>query len=235
VRRMMALVGFSAVTAALCAMAQTASAEGGGLIPPPAISLPYGGKIVTEINLSDNDVLGIIKQIIPAIGELIGSIAPMAAKGPVDAKAMEAIKGIDFRGLSEAISGITNVRVLVAKYGVSLEKPALLKQLDAGVVKLGTFSKVVSDVAMIPGVLALYAQADNGGYVGYAYQSSARTLYAARIVGFADTAKLTKWVMDAIKLATSAVKMPAVPEPKQTPPTPDDSVAPTTAPPAEKQ
>ncbi len=184
-----------------CAAMDVASTES-GLIPPPAISIPYGGKIVTEINLSDNDVLGMIKQIIPAVGEVAATVMPMAAsaaKGPIDARAMSAVGSIDFQGLADAISGITNVRLLVVKYAATPKMPELMKQLDGGVAKLGRFSRVVSDVGMIPGLLALYAQADGGGYVGYAFNSGERSLYAARVVGSADMSKLTKWVVDTAK------------------------------------
>ena len=217
------------VAGAACAASETASTEA-GLIPPPAISIPYGGKIVTEINLSDNDVLGIIKQIIPAIGEVVGSVAPMAAKGPVEARAMGAIKELDFKGFADAISGITNVRLLVVKYGLSPQKPELLKQLDAGVAKLGKFSRVLSDVAMMPGVLALYAEADGGGYVGYAFDTNARSLYAARIVGSADVTKLTKWVADAFKLAFGVRVPTAVSEQPPSAPAPEISPDPAAVP-----
>jgi len=143
---------------------------------------------------------------------------------------MTAVKDIDFKGLADAISGITNVRVLVVKYGVSPKTPELLKQLDVGVAKLGKFSRVVSGVGMIPGVLALYAQADNVGYVGYAFDSNARSLYALRIVGFADVAKLTKWVTDAVKLAVGVTAPTPVSEEPKSAPAPDSGAAPADAP-----
>ena len=202
-----------------------------GLVPPPAISVPYGGRVVTDINLSDKDLLGVIKQVIPALGEVIGSILPMAAgaaKGPVDEKALALLKGIDFKGLAEAISGITNVRLLVVRYPGPIKTTDLTAHLDSGVAKLGKFSRVLNDISRAPGVLALYAQADGGGYVGYAFDPGGRSLYAFRIIGTADLERLTKWVMNAARLAVGAAGSTPVPSPE--PGTASEGVTPAPAP-----
>jgi hypothetical protein len=185
-----------------CLAEEPAAGAERGLIPPPAISIPYGGKVVMEANLSDDDVLGIIKAIIPAIGELVGSLAPRAPKGAMDAHAAAAISNIDFKGFSDVISGITNVRVLAVKYGRGFAPAALMSQLDSGVAKLGKFSKVLSVNEPTPALLAFYAQPGNVGCIGYAFDSRSRTLYAARVIGFVDMAKVTKWITDAVKLVT---------------------------------
>jgi hypothetical protein len=213
----------------------------GGLIAPPAISTPYGGRVVTELNISDGDLLGIVKQFIPSIGELVAKVAPMAgnqldAKG-VPSAAANAVASLDFKGLADAISGITNVRVVATVYPRKLGEDALMKDLDRGVAKLGKFSRVMSDFAMMPGAMALYAQADNGGYVGYAYDSKSRTLYAARVVGFVDVPKLTKWGTDAMgvimKAATQPAATPAVEQPATIPDLLDDGQAPADEPDSE--
>ncbi len=204
----------------------------GGLIAPPAIPLPYAGRTVTEINISDADLLGVIKQLIPSIGEVLANVAPMAgreldAKG-VPSAAAAAAASLDFKGLSDAISGITNVRVVATVYSRNLGQEELIKDLDNGVTKLGKFSRIISDFAMMPGAMALYAQADNGGYVGYAYDSKSRVLYAARVVGFVDVPKLTKWGTDAMTIMMKAAMQPPTPpteEPEGTSPA-DGSLAP---------
>ncbi|MGC8863635.1 MAG: hypothetical protein ACP5R5_12780 [Armatimonadota bacterium] len=219
-----------------CGAAETAGAAR-GLIPPPAISVPYGGKVVTEINFSDKDLLGVIKQIIPAIGEVIGTVLPMAAgaaKGPVSEKAVAFLSRIDFKGLADAISGITNFRMLVVKYRATIKPPELTAQLDSGVAKLGQFSRVLSDVSRAPGVLALYAQADGGGYVGYAFDPTARSLYAFRIIGNADYGKLTKWITDAAMLAVDAATSAPAPEPEKAKTEPSSNAESTFGPAPEK-
>ena len=195
-----------AVLAALPAASVAQTPEGAapaaemGLIPPPAIHIPYGGQIVTEFNFSDNDVLGIIKQAIPAIGEALKAglpargpeQPPASIAGPFGAAAATVISGIDFKGITEAIEGIKNIRVIVATYPRTMNASKLVKDFESGVAKIGKFSKVASDIAFSPGGFAVYAQSDGGGYVGFAYDSRGGVLYAARVVGFVDIPKLVK-------------------------------------------
>ena len=70
-----------------------------------------------------------------------------------------------------------------------------MKELDKGVEKTGCFSKILSDTALISssGVFALYAEPNNAGYVGYAYEPYTGMLYAGRVVGFLDVKKATQW------------------------------------------
>ncbi len=200
-----------------------------GLIPPPAIHIPYGGKIVTDFNFSDSDVLGIVKQVMPSIGDLIAEVAPKAMstgetliKGPTELGAV--LSSMNLKELSEAISGIKNIRAIVAVYGSSVSPERMLEQWDKGVAKIGTFSRVFSDIAMFNGAFALYAQPDNSGYIGFAYEPGSKVLYAVRIVGFVDVAKLTKWAVDAARLFMGATSMPEQPVKPKVPEAQTDDV-----------
>jgi len=187
------------------AAAALASTGGGKLIPPPAIYMPYGGKIVSEVNLSDSNVLGIIKQILPALTDLVRVAADAFGTAPVSGKTavnLEALPDLDFKPLSEVIEGVKNVRFIVVKYPRNADAQKLLAEMDAGVAKVGTFSKVASDFAFVPGVFAMYAQSNKEGYIAFAYDSKKGVLYAGRIVGLVDVAKLTQWISDAMKTIT---------------------------------
>ncbi len=214
-------VCFLAVTLVLCGCGGLLADEvnTATLIPPPAISVPYGGNVVTEINISDADLLGIIKQIIPAIGEIIQVAAPAMSGGSPEARVkaqLEALQKIDFQGLADAISGIKNIRVLVVKYPRPPEPSLLLKQLDAGVAKLGQFTRIIvhtgdpMPLPFSPSVMAVYAKADGQGYVGYGFERG--KLYAFRIVGSADFEKLIKWGTETVKTVFGAMKVEPVSE-----------------------
>lgn len=188
----------------------------GGLIPPPAINIPYGAKIVTEVNLSDGDVLGILKQLVPVMGDAVDSLASAGVHaGPVDPRGkvpLEALKSLDFKGLAEAVAGIKNVRFLIAKYDGCTNNTRFLAQLDAGAAKAGKFSKIASDIAFGPGAFALYAEPNNAGYMGFAYDANGGVLYAFRVVGFVDVPKLAQWFSNAAKtFMSSPAKMPDQP------------------------
>lgn len=197
----------------VCAQTTT---ETTGLIPPPAIHLPYGGTVVTEINLTDNDVLGIIKQVIPAISDAAGiesATSEVAKDSPVDI-----INKMDLKSLAAAIDGIKAVRVVIAKYPKPLDPQQVIAQFSNGVAKLGTYTKVASDFAFAPGVVGLYAGENNSGYVGFMYNPKDRTIYAARVVGFVDVQKLVAWAVHISNTMPQITdKLPPMITPQETP------------------
>jgi len=209
------------------ALAQSLPATG-SLIPPPAINIPYGGKIVTEINIGEDNILGIIKQMIPAAAEMArdfaapsesASASPEQRPVPGNLLATAAAAGsVDVAGLMDAISGIKGVRFIVAKYPMKMNPEQVLAQFDKGAAKSGAFTKIASDFAMFPGAFALYAQPNNGGYLVLAYEPQQKTVYGARIVGFADVGKLVEWVTKTVKsfkpAAFGPVRTESAPEPK---------------------
>lgn len=201
--------------------------EAGKLIAPPAIYLPAGGKVVTEINLSDDDVLGIIKQAIPAIGDVVKDLVPAAGEGAQNSLSAVgfvamAASTIDTTGLSEAIAGVKNVRVLIAKYPGAVSPEKFLREFDKGAAKAGPFNKILSDFGFSPGAVAIYALPNNGGCMGFAYNPSAHAVYALRVVGGVDVPKLIKWAGGIAKVFSvrSAVAGQPVPAPQPSMPTP---------------
>lgn len=171
-----------------------------GLIPPPSIYTPFGGTTVTELHVSDNDILGIIKQVIPAVSQALredSNKAMLSSVGPE----LSALSNIDFDTLIDAINGIRDIRFLMIQYNRNLDTKQLLEQFDSGVAKVGTFSKIVSDFSNpYTGFSAVYAQSDNGGFIGYVYQPRSRQLIAARVVGSLDYVKLTNWAVNTGKM-----------------------------------
>lgn len=187
------LVALTAFALAALAIGVPAAAAG-GLTQPPPIYVPYGGKVVTEINLSDDDVLGMMKQMIPVLGDVLReAMEKTQGMGGGMPLPVAALAGLDMAGLAEAIEGIRNVRLIIARYSGNPDPEILLKQFNDGVAKAGRFNKIASDFGFMPGMFAMYVESGNSGYMAVAYDASGRTMYAARIVGSVDMPKLIKW------------------------------------------
>lgn len=183
---------FTALVIMFSACGVGAAVQKGGLIPPASINIPFGGKIVTEINITDGDVLGIIKQAIPALDKAVQDSAAGATQNAAYVSLM--LSKADVKGLMEAISGIKSVRIIAVKYSRKAPASQIIDELNKGIGKLGTFNKVMTDYAFSsPSAFALYAEPNNQGYIGYTYQSKTGMLYAGRVVGFVDVPKLTQW------------------------------------------
>lgn len=168
--------------------------------PPPAIYLPYGGKIVTEINVSDEDVLGIVKQSIPALADVAKQLLPLR----FGENAQAVSEAIDVHDLMQAIEGITNVRIIIAKYPSKISPERFVNEFNVGVAKAGSFNKVLTDFGLSGGAAGLYVLPENAGCIAFAYDPSERTVYAARVVGGLDVPKLIKWVGNVAKAALCA-------------------------------
>lgn len=180
-----------------------AAAAQTGLNAPPPIYTPFDGTIVTEIHITDNDVLGIVKQVIPVIGQTLKEDSTSAILGSVNSH-LSAIGKIDLNPLMEAINGIKDIRFIVVQYKRQLDMAQLPKQLEAGAAKIGPFSKLMSDFSNPSNeVFTLFSQTGaegNGGLVGYVYRPRTRQLLAARVIGSVDFPKLTKWAIDTAKM-----------------------------------
>jgi len=192
----------------------------GDVVAPPAIYLPAGSKIVTEVNLSDDDVLGIVKQSIPAIADVAKELLPLR----FGENAAAISNAIDVTDLMQAIEGITNVRIVIAKYPSKISPERFVNEFNMGVAKAGKFSKVLTDSAFSGGAAGLYVLPENAGCIGFAYDPYERTVYAARVVGGLDVPKLIKWVGNIAKVALSAEQEKAPDQPSEKAPQDSDTV-----------
>jgi hypothetical protein len=206
------------------AMPVVAAGGAATMIAPPAIYMPSGGKVVTEINVSDDDVLGIIKQAIPAIGDAVKDLGLPTQPGSGDMNRVVAMAGaVDMQGLSEAIQGITNVRLLVVRYPGRVSPEKFVDEFTVGAAKAGQFNKIATDFGMFPGALGVYALPNNAGCMGFVYIPDQRTAYAVRVVGGVDVPKLIKWGGGIAKLALTAKTRVPVPEPEPQPAAPAEA------------
>lgn len=193
------LLTFLALTAA------TAAEVAGKTVAPPAIHLPHGAKVQTELNFGNNDVLGLVKELLPALGDLvsIGSAAggPMGLGpgGPLPVPA-EMLSQIDFRPLAEVLDGITNFRMIVASHKTGVPADDILAQFSSGAAKAGRFNRIITNLPVNAGVLAVFAQADGAGYLFYNYNAGDGKIQAVRLSGKVDVAKLMKWATETMKM-----------------------------------
>jgi hypothetical protein len=157
----------------------------------PAINLPYGAKINTEVLLTDNDLLGVVKEGVPAFVQLIGKMGGPKGMSPEAVNAMRD----DVRA---AMAQVTAVRFLAAQYPMGLKVKTLADTLNTEAKKSGKFTRIISHVSEKDSVVAVYAAADKGGYLGYYYDVKSRSMMAGRVVGFLDVDKLMSAAVQAI-------------------------------------
>ncbi|MCE5322587.1 hypothetical protein LLG46_04630 [bacterium] len=187
------------LASSICYGAVPPPGEAAGLIPPPAINIPYGGTIIVEVNISDDNILGIIKQTIPAVAAALDEVQKESDQENAELPGqISLISNLQLKTLGEVIDSIKGVRLVVAKYNKNVVLSDLIHNFEKGLAKVGTYSKVASGLDILPGAAGLYAEAGNAGYVGFAYDSHERMLYAVRVIGSMDVSKLAAWTIRAM-------------------------------------
>lgn len=188
--------------------------EAANQITPPstAIYLPSGASIVTDINVSDDNVLGVVKSATSALLDDLQDVN-IAALCPMPLPA--SVSAANIKKLVESTYGITGIRVLAAQYKTSPQQ--FVKEFEVGIPKAGNFSRILLDTSNGDVALLAYAQPNNAGYMVAAYDPRARMIYAARLVGFINEGQLMDVVGD---LAKAYFTIMYAPHPVQTAPSP---------------
>lgn len=203
------------ITLALVLLTATAYAQ-----QPPEIPAPAGATLVTEINLSDSDILGMIKQAIPAFAQ-----AAAGTPGEVG----DLIKLLDIDSFSAAIEGVRQIRVLQFDVPKTSNTAKMLDFYQAKLPADDGWSRIIYDVSMAPTKAGAVYTRSGQDFIIVGMDMKKSRLVVARTVGFVDVPKLAAWFGNTIKFFSQMA------EKKQTaPPKPKSEQPASAAPPAKK-
>jgi len=169
----------------------------------PPIPIYPKAALVGELNLSDQDILGIVKGVLRSISE--------AAVMPVKGKAIPpgAIKA-----LSEVISGLKHVRVMVTRLqNTKADWATKVVDFYDRALSKGPWNRIFLDMSRPNSALAVYSLPRGDGLlmVKGKRKGAGAEITAARTVGRVDFVKLIVSVMNAS--ASGGEKAPATPAP----------------------
>jgi hypothetical protein len=157
----------------------------------PEIPTPPGTKLVTEINLSDNDVLGMIKQSIPAFNQ--------AASG-TSGELGGFLVTLDLNSLSDAIRDVKQVRAMQFKMVQKCDPAGIVSFFEDKLPASEGWSRILYDTSAIPnGAAAVYSRVGQDFFV-VGVDPAKSMIYVVRTVGFVDVAKLAAWAGKAVKV-----------------------------------
>lgn len=182
----------AAVLAVVCLLFTVAvHAQQTAPCPSPDIPAPAGAKLMAEINLADSDVLGMIKQAIPAFSQ-----GASGASGELGAF----LAGIDLNSLSDAIRDVKQVRAMQFKLTQKCDPASIVSFYETKFPTSQGWSRLIYDTTSIPnGAAAVYSRSGQEFFfVGV--DPSKNLVYAVHVVGFVDIPKLAAWGGRAAKL-----------------------------------
>lgn len=155
----------------------------------PMLNLPDGSRVLFELNLSQDNLLDMVKQAIPSFFE--------GAKACGDLG--EAIQKIDLNGLYASIEGIKSLRVTNFHAKAKTEQSTLLSYLEKQLPNSKGWERIYYDTTLVPNsVIAAYEQ--NDSYVFFKVDTKTNDNYVVGTTGFIDIPKLSKWVGNLISL-----------------------------------
>lgn len=150
----------------------------------PVIPAMQGTTLITEVNMSDRDILGMVKQGLTGFAQ-----GAEGAKGDVG----EALKAMDLNQFVEAIDGVKAVRVMQFKLVPGTKAAQVLGFYEQQFAPTDGWTRILYDTSMVPKtVIAAYTR---GGqeFMIIGVTPTKNRLYIARTVGTVDVPKLANW------------------------------------------
>ncbi|MEN6520955.1 MAG: hypothetical protein ABFD46_07380 [Armatimonadota bacterium] len=183
----------------------------------PEIPAPVGATLVTEINLSDTDILGMIKQALPAFAQ-----AAAGTPGEVG----DLIKQLDIDSFSAAIEGVRQVRVLQFDIPKTANITKMLDFYQAKFTADDGWSRIIYDISMAPAKAGAVYTHGGQDFLAVGVDTNKSRLYVARTVGFVDVPKLAAWFGNAIKVYSQIAETQQTVKPKPEQKQPSSTVSP---------
>lgn len=187
--------------------AQSAQKPCPGVAAGPYIPMYPGAIVVGEVNISEDDILGVVKETIAAFA---------ASKGAPDGanKLEERIAALNLEELTQVICGIQQVRVVRCK----LKQPkkqdlrSVVDFYDCAMSK-GPWRRIALNLDKPNEASAVYALPGNKGFFAMHTRTvgAGSVLSLARTVGFIDVPKAAAWLRKTLPgLTELAVVIPSV-------------------------
>lgn len=156
-----------------------------GCAQPPDIPAPEGAVLVSEVNMSDADIFGVIKQAIPAFTQ--GAAGASGELGIL-------LANLDLNMLTEAIHGVERVRAVGFALPEGADPMAVLALYEREFSAVSGWSRIIYDVASLPkNAGAVYTRAGQE-FVCIGLEPAKRRLFIVRTAGFVDVPKLATWI-----------------------------------------
>jgi hypothetical protein len=160
----------------------------------PDVPAMPGCTLVTDVNLSENDILGMVKQAIQGFAE-----ASAGATGDVALVVKEA----DPVALSQIIEGVKALRFAQFTLPAGVGRDKVLAFYDRQFPPADGWTRVLYDVTLIPkGGVEIYTKAGQE-FFGTGVDPKSNRVFAFRTVGTVDVAKLGSWLGGMAKLGAS--------------------------------
>jgi len=170
----------------------------GTVAPQPSIPIPANGKVITEICLTEDDLLGVIKKAAAGLASSVGGEKPSESSPKDEATGEAAFQiGFSLKDIADAVQGLRAIRFIIVRCPDDCT-PEQVAADFGGKLDGSRWHRIVRDVGLFGGSAAFYMDTQDGDLMGFCYNAESKTMYAARAVGIIDLTKL----MGLIKFST---------------------------------
>ena len=178
------------IVIATIAVSAAALAQNTNPIPTPDIPMPQDTALLTEINLSENDLLGMAKEALAAF-----AASSKGAKGEVG----QMIAAADLDTLLAAIKDLKAVRAVQFQLPENYTADDLLGFYQSELTTEQGWSRIIYDKSMMPkGAAAVYTRSGEE-YFTVGIEPTKQRAYAIHAVGSVDIVKMGSWLGGVMK------------------------------------
>ncbi|MDO8589186.1 MAG: hypothetical protein Q7T82_19340 [Armatimonadota bacterium] len=209
-----ALLAAILIVFSTCAIAGPAGGES------PSRAVPYvpiykGAAVIGEINISDDDILGIVKQAIVSFSSAVGA--------PVGSNELEdRVAALNLQELSGAIAAIKHIRIVRTRLPQPRKQNlgSIVSFYDSALSK-GPWTRILLNLDKPREAQAVYALPNNEGFfILYANMAGvSNELALVRTEGFLDIPKAAAWLRKTLpglsELAKSRFSIPTPGKPQE--------------------
>jgi len=157
---------------------------------PVEIPVLPDSKLVTEINLADSDILGMIKQAIPAFARSVEG-----TPGDVG----DLVRELDFNSLSAVIAGVQQIYVRVYDIPKTTDSVKALAFFEERLSVTDGWSRLVYDISKAPTNAGAVFTKSGQDFLAIGVDLSKGRLSVIKTAGFIDVPKLAAWFGNAVK------------------------------------
>ncbi len=164
------------------------------VVAQPEIPVAPGTTLLTEINITDNDILGMIKQAVPAFVQ-----TAQVSGGELG----EFLKNADLNTLVDAFQDVEVVRAMQFRLAATTTPASVMSFYAGKLTAEDGWSRVLYDASVVgKGTVSVYAR-DSQDFFVVGTDPVKKSVYAVRTVGFVNVPKLAAWAGNSMKYFTA--------------------------------
>lgn len=162
-------------------------------VKAPKFDLPDGARVMLEVNLNQDNLLGMFKQAIPSFLKGLNDSTGKTGSEKPTVELLSLVNKLDLNSLYASVQGVKALRVSNYEIKDKIDPSKLLNYFEKQLPSSKGWDRIYLDTQTIPqGTVAVYES--NNNYAAFIIDPVNNQNFIVSTVGFIDIPKLTEWL-----------------------------------------